>query len=670
MWRVFHRYGRVWEVFIPGKRNKRGVRFGFVRFLDVQNESALEQRLQQIVIGAERVQVNLAKYSKDVETSKGVILRKPTRNYGRHEGGGSKDPMYGRRSHQTYAQVVAGGRKGGNRKGRGAGMQDGNLKHDRKMAGIEIWSGPEIPPGDAWMQRSMVGTVSNLEALPLIQDAFLIEGHTTVQVKYMGDDLVLLSSSEDVNLGEILHETKGWLEEVVTNIRPWSPTIAPVNRVVWVRCTGLPLNMWNPECLGSVVLPVGDIVKVDEGTSSFSVLEFARVQVRTTSLESVSFARKIMINGTPYTIRIIEEGGQNQCACMASVEDGEDVTSGWSLSDDLNNLGGDDSGEEDEGTWPVNPDNQTASQGVGNHSQGASNVLGGINDGVMGVDFPVNLIMEEDKMGSQIMGEACNDADVESEVAAVAPTTNDDGINDNVVNGGGAREEGVEDSNVADGVDEAIVEPDIPIMSPQGGLGHGPIAVENNILNLGQSGVKTHDTSVDILGSCGHVGESGNPSQKQQDGNRKEGQVQVHVSHQLKSKEMACGNPLSLSNSFSLLRRPRNLGSSLASSSSKQVRSGPSIMQRGDSEVEVRSNSTPTGPHSKSKAREHNKAKWLRGREKEAQKIWAMGQELGVTATGDASEVILQLIDMENRDAEMAGAQGGAVSNGGQAGLP
>lgn len=37
MWSIFQRFGRVFEVFIPNKRDKRGKRFGFVRFFEVSD---------------------------------------------------------------------------------------------------------------------------------------------------------------------------------------------------------------------------------------------------------------------------------------------------------------------------------------------------------------------------------------------------------------------------------------------------------------------------------------------------------------------------------------------------------------------------------------------------------------------------------------------------------
>lgn len=48
MWRVFLKCGRVVDVFIPPKTDRYGKKFGFVRFIDVQNPTSLEHKLDSL----------------------------------------------------------------------------------------------------------------------------------------------------------------------------------------------------------------------------------------------------------------------------------------------------------------------------------------------------------------------------------------------------------------------------------------------------------------------------------------------------------------------------------------------------------------------------------------------------------------------------------------------
>jgi len=43
LWKLFDRFGRVGEVFLPSKRDKWGRRFGFVKFKEVSNEEELSR---------------------------------------------------------------------------------------------------------------------------------------------------------------------------------------------------------------------------------------------------------------------------------------------------------------------------------------------------------------------------------------------------------------------------------------------------------------------------------------------------------------------------------------------------------------------------------------------------------------------------------------------------
>src|ERR1044072_3911891 len=51
MRKIFQRYGKVWDVFIPKRRNRARNHFGFVHFLNVQDKTLLDQ----ILIGSKKL---------------------------------------------------------------------------------------------------------------------------------------------------------------------------------------------------------------------------------------------------------------------------------------------------------------------------------------------------------------------------------------------------------------------------------------------------------------------------------------------------------------------------------------------------------------------------------------------------------------------------------------
>ncbi|MCH90275.1 RNA-binding protein 25-like, partial [Trifolium medium] len=62
MLKAFHYYGEVTEVVIPAKRDLGGRRFGFARFHRVFDIRRFESELDSIIIGRDKISVNLSRF--------------------------------------------------------------------------------------------------------------------------------------------------------------------------------------------------------------------------------------------------------------------------------------------------------------------------------------------------------------------------------------------------------------------------------------------------------------------------------------------------------------------------------------------------------------------------------------------------------------------------------
>src|ERR1044072_104291 len=65
LWPIFQRYGKVWEVFIPNKRDRMGKRFGFVRYHEVDDQARLGRQLDNIMIGNTKLYVNVPRFGRN-----------------------------------------------------------------------------------------------------------------------------------------------------------------------------------------------------------------------------------------------------------------------------------------------------------------------------------------------------------------------------------------------------------------------------------------------------------------------------------------------------------------------------------------------------------------------------------------------------------------------------
>ncbi|MCH90412.1 endonuclease/exonuclease/phosphatase family protein, partial [Trifolium medium] len=64
LWAVFAKFGRVGEVYIPQERDKRGNRFGFVKFKEVKGVEALSKRLEDVWLGTYKIRTNLSRFGR------------------------------------------------------------------------------------------------------------------------------------------------------------------------------------------------------------------------------------------------------------------------------------------------------------------------------------------------------------------------------------------------------------------------------------------------------------------------------------------------------------------------------------------------------------------------------------------------------------------------------
>jgi len=79
---------------------------------------------------------------------------------------------------------------------------------------------------------------------------------------------------------------RGRLDNLFRNVVKWSDKIIPQHKVVWVKCWGLPLSMWNKQVFGKVLeAQTLEMVTIDEATLLFEEIEYARIKVRNQFIE-------------------------------------------------------------------------------------------------------------------------------------------------------------------------------------------------------------------------------------------------------------------------------------------------------------------------------------------------------------------------------------------------
>jgi hypothetical protein len=121
MLNVFQNYGNIIEVVIPAKKDKRGRRFGFARFVNVRDTRSFGLYLDTIIIGRDKIRVNLPRFQRDKgvqrelqknegqeHTTKSQDLQNNSFSHHRHTSeGGDKSYAYAVRHGSSKNQLVS-----------------------------------------------------------------------------------------------------------------------------------------------------------------------------------------------------------------------------------------------------------------------------------------------------------------------------------------------------------------------------------------------------------------------------------------------------------------------------------------------------------------------------------------------------------------------------------
>jgi RNA recognition motif-containing protein len=70
LWKVFARFGRVGDVYIPKKLDKWGKRFAFVKYMEAMEVQELRQREDDVWIGTFKLRINKSRFDRRDDSSK------------------------------------------------------------------------------------------------------------------------------------------------------------------------------------------------------------------------------------------------------------------------------------------------------------------------------------------------------------------------------------------------------------------------------------------------------------------------------------------------------------------------------------------------------------------------------------------------------------------------
>ncbi|GKV09634.1 hypothetical protein SLEP1_g21105 [Rubroshorea leprosula] len=199
-----------------------------------------------------------------------------------------------------------------------------------------------------WLKNYYVGQMHKLDGLMSLQDRLLVEGFFSIKVTPMGGNLMLIHCEDTEEVDTLLKEGNDWLKNWFEDVRPWSQTEVAKERFTWIRCFGVPLNVWNDEFFKRIGNLCGRFISVDYNTTHRKRLDMRRALISTDEQDNKVKLLKIKVEGEILQIRICEEMGAanllNVNAGPQSIDYEDSEVGSWIGNSDLDvsNSEGDD----------------------------------------------------------------------------------------------------------------------------------------------------------------------------------------------------------------------------------------------------------------------------------------------------------------------------------------
>ncbi|WJX67034.1 hypothetical protein P8452_51533 [Trifolium repens] len=290
LWKLFAKFGRVGEVYIPSKKDKWGRRFGFVKYLDVGNVEKLTLKLGEVWSGSFKLRINLSRFERKKKSSSQELHPNSIRGEGK-----------------SFREIVAGGH------GSRGKEKEQTVEGSKKVTkGSTSLSEPLVLDPDVeflfTLENSMVGRISKGKSIKQIQFNLCMEGYKNIRAASLGEGWAMIFSESGGDVGLALNN-KVWWEGFLEELRPWSPIMASSKREIWVRIYGVPLQLWYEQAFRSILQRYGEVVGLDAETSSRARFDVARVKILVPVLGVIDFTQEIVTQGLKFVIRGLEERG-------------------------------------------------------------------------------------------------------------------------------------------------------------------------------------------------------------------------------------------------------------------------------------------------------------------------------------------------------------------------
>ncbi|KAG5560446.1 hypothetical protein RHGRI_003682 [Rhododendron griersonianum] len=236
--RTFNKFGVVKDAFIPKKRSQRtGSKFGFVRYDCPVSADVATSRMNGVWVGNERLFVKVASFGysenkpkmEEPRVQTGQKLKERTRDQelrAKDKGlvTGRVQQIGALRSRDcTFIQALKG---------------EASTRNMDQRIKLHIEA-----CGNGWLFRSVVAVTNRVVSMSTLKVSFSKETDEVVQFRSLGGREVLVTFQSQDRRDTLTRHP--WMKLWFASVKRWGGEPASLERFIWLRCRGVPLNGWN-----------------------------------------------------------------------------------------------------------------------------------------------------------------------------------------------------------------------------------------------------------------------------------------------------------------------------------------------------------------------------------------------------------------------------------------
>ncbi|KAJ0473312.1 putative RNA recognition motif domain, nucleotide-binding alpha-beta plait domain superfamily [Helianthus annuus] len=244
LWTECRSYGHLVDAYIAKKLDKRGLRFGFLRFAKVKDETKMVKALNQLCFEGWKIRANVAKFVKIKKNPVQMMRKEWVRKTCDNTPQPKQMPTY-HGSKVSWADIARG-------------------KRPEKQEDIALKFGHESEVYQKWKEVAIIGelkSINHLRKLWMMKEDLSLQD---AEVRYVGGMKVLITAKNEESARVIFNrDEKSW-DQWLGNIQQWNGDVIPFQRMAWLVIRGVPIQIWGDDVFNCIAERYGKIVEPSE----------------------------------------------------------------------------------------------------------------------------------------------------------------------------------------------------------------------------------------------------------------------------------------------------------------------------------------------------------------------------------------------------------------------